>query len=125
MGIPTHRRNRRFYPMVSSPIRFLSPAKGSLKAISKHIGAGVHKVCLKSIVLLHSPDDIPDDTILIIALKRGLIDPEAIMPKPDERKVAAGGGKVIPISVLRTAKKSPLRLRDASTSLLPVTENHQ
>jgi len=48
---------------------------------------------------LHSPDDLPDDTILIQALKRGLIDPQAIMTKPDERKVAAG--KVIPIERAR------------------------
>jgi len=50
-------------------------------------------------LLYHSPDDLPDDTILIQALKRGLIDPQAIMPKPDEQKRATG--KVIPISQAR------------------------
>jgi len=54
-------------------------------------------------ISLHSPDDIPDDTILIQALKRGLIDPQAIMLQPDERKRATGSGKVIPITVRRKA----------------------
>ena len=53
-------------------------------------------------ISLHSPDDLPDDTILYQALKRGLIDPQAIMTKTDERKVAAG--KVIPIASRRQAK---------------------
>jgi site-specific recombinase XerD len=55
----------------------------------------------RTTLLYHSPDDLPDDTILIQALKRGLIEPEAIMPQPEERKRATG--KVIPISVRRTA----------------------
>ncbi len=58
----------------------------------------------KRSLLYHSPDDLPDDTILIQALKRGLIDPKAIMPKPDERKIAAG--KVIPIASRRQLKPS-------------------
>jgi len=55
---------------------------------------------------LHSPDDIPDDTILIQALKRGLIDPEAIVQRQEERNVAAGNSKVIPISVKRHTPRS-------------------
>ena len=51
---------------------------------------------------LHSPDDIPDDTILYQALKRGLIEPSAIMPKPDERNRTAE--KVIPIASRRKTR---------------------
>ena len=54
-----------------------------------------NRTCLS----LHSPDDIPDDTILIQAIKRGLINPQAIMTQPDERKRATG--KVIPIERAR------------------------
>ena len=50
----------------------------------------------KTTLLYHSPDD----TILIQAIKRGLIDPEAIVQRQDERNVAAGD-KVIPIERAR------------------------
>ncbi len=52
-------------------------------------------------LLYHPPDDLPDDTILIQALKRGLIDQQAIMTQTEERNREKG--KVIPISVRRKA----------------------
>lgn len=62
-------------------------------------------------VSYHSPDEIPDDTILIQALKRGLIDPFAIrrepttereqgsllVPRPPIAAIDFGEEKVVPI----------------------------
>jgi len=63
-------------------------------------------------VLLHSPDDIPDDTILIQALKRGLIFPEAIVQRQDVRIWATG--KVIPIGHARKRHTAAFGRRPAS-----------
>lgn len=52
----------------------------------------------KTTLLYHSLSEIPDDTILIIALKRGLIAPEAIVCEP-----AQSDNKIIPIQKARRA----------------------
>jgi site-specific recombinase XerD len=61
----------------------------------------------KRSLLYHSPDDLPDDTILIQAIKRGLIHPEAI--QRNERNVPYGEGKIIPIERARQAQTTTLR----------------
>lgn len=55
----------------------------------------------RSPVLYHSPDEIPDDTILIQAIKRGLIDSSAII-----HRQAVNDDKVIPILATKKAKDS-------------------
>ena len=58
----------------------------------------------RTLILYHSADEIPDDTILLQALKRGLIDPKAIVPG-----LAQSDDKIIPIDLaIRAARASKL-----------------
>ncbi len=60
----------------------------------------------KTHLLYHSPDDLPDDTILLQAIKRGLISPETIRQIPTRDRE---DGKIISLERARIAHKAFFR----------------
>ncbi len=84
----------------------------SIETTKKYLGVSYQKMqqavemietreCNRTPLLYHSPSDIPDDTILIQALKRGLIDPEALIQEQPQRDA-----KIIPIDLARRAARA-------------------
>jgi hypothetical protein len=63
----------------------------------------------KRTLLYHSADDLPDDTILLQAIKRGLIDKEAMIHSQLERNGTSSDGKIIPLQRARFAHTTKLR----------------